>query len=67
VDALPAFPVSAYWRLDARAAWRLTDDLQFELVGQNILDDSHREFGDPTDVETTVVGRSFYGRLTWRS
>jgi iron complex outermembrane receptor protein len=67
VDALPAFPVSAYWRLDARAAWRLTDDLQFELVGQNILDDSHREFGDPTDVGTTVVGRSFYGRLTWRS
>jgi iron complex outermembrane receptor protein len=67
VDALPAFPVSAYWRLDARAAWRLTDDLQFELVGQNILDDSHREFGASTDVGATVIGRSFYGRLTWRS
>jgi len=67
VDALPAFPVSAYWRLDARAAWRLTDELQFELVGQNILDDSHREFGSPTDVSATVVSRSFFGRLTWRS
>jgi iron complex outermembrane receptor protein len=67
VDALPAFPVSAYWRLDARAAWRLTDNLQLELVGQNILDGSHREFGSPTDVNATMIGRSFYGRLTWRS
>lgn len=67
VDALPAFPVSAYWRVDTRAAWRLTDSLQFELVGQNIFDNSHREFGAPADASATVVGRSVYGRLTWRS
>ena len=65
VDALPAFPVSAYWRLDARTGWRLTDHIELELVGQNILDDSHREFGAPTDAGATVIGRSVYGRLTW--
>ncbi|HVZ68894.1 MAG TPA: TonB-dependent receptor [Rhizomicrobium sp.] len=67
VDSLPAFPVSAYWRLDTRIAWQVTDDLELELVGQNILDGSHREFGPATDANATVIGRSVYGRFTWRS
>lgn len=67
VDSLPAFPVSAYWRLDTRIAWQVTDDLELELVGQNILDGSHREFGPAADANATVIGRSVYGRFTWRS
>jgi len=66
VAPLPGYQVNAYWRLDARLGWRLTDQLQFDLVGQNLLMDSHREFGAPTDVNATRIGRSVYGRLTWR-
>jgi iron complex outermembrane receptor protein len=66
VAPLPGFQVNAYWRLDARASWRLTDQLQFDLVGQNLLMDSHREFGAPIDVNATRIPRSIFGRLTWR-
>lgn len=65
VDSLPAFDIDAYWRLDARLGWRLSDDLQFDLVGQNLLD-SHREFGAISDANATTIGRSIHGKLTWR-
>jgi iron complex outermembrane receptor protein len=67
VDALPAFPVSAYWRFDTRIGLRMTDSVQLEVVGQNLFDGSHREFGAVTDTDATTIGRSVYGRLTWRS
>jgi len=34
VDALPAYGVSSYWRLDVRLGWRLTEKLQLDVVGQ---------------------------------
>ncbi|HSZ75418.1 MAG TPA: TonB-dependent receptor [Rhizomicrobium sp.] len=67
VDALPGYDVSAYWRLDARIGWRMTDELQLDVVGQNLSDDSHREIGNPTDSNAIAIGRGVYGRLTWRS
>jgi iron complex outermembrane receptor protein len=66
-DELPNFGVDAYWQFDARFGWRVIDQLTLELVGQNLFDETHREFGTATDVGTTDVPRSFYGRLTWRS
>ena len=67
VDELPGFQIDAYTRLDARVGWRLTDHLQFELVGQGLLDDQRREFNAPTDANATQIGRSIFGRLAWRS
>ncbi|HSZ75601.1 MAG TPA: TonB-dependent receptor [Rhizomicrobium sp.] len=67
VDALPGYDVSAYWRLDARIGWRVTDELQLDVVGQNLSDDSHREIGNPTDSNAVAIGRGVYGRLTWHT
>lgn len=67
VDSLPGYRIDPYWRLDARLGWRVTDGLQFEVVGQNLFDDANREFGSATDVGATEIQRSVYGRLTWRS
>ncbi len=66
VDALPGYNVHAYWRLDARLGWRLTSKLEFDVVGQNLLSDSHREFGAITDANAVVIGRGIYGKLLWR-
>lgn len=67
VDDLPAFGVSSYWRFDARVGWRICDEVLLEIVGQNIFDDAHREFGNTSEVGTTEIQRSVFGRLTWRS
>jgi iron complex outermembrane receptor protein len=67
VDDLPSYAVSSYWRFDARVGWRVCDEVLLEIVGQNIFDDSHREFGNADDVGATEIQRSVFGRLTWRS
>jgi iron complex outermembrane receptor protein len=67
VDELPDYQINAYTRTDARVAYRLTDQLQFELIGQGLFDEDHREFTDPSDVNAAAIGRSIFGRLTWRS
>ena len=66
VDTLPGFSVPAYWRFDARLGWQLTDRWQVDLVGQNLFDDSHREFGAITAPNAIKIGRSVYGKVTWR-
>jgi iron complex outermembrane receptor protein len=67
VDALPAFGIDAHWRVDTRLGWRVTDALQFEIVGQDLFDDTHREFGAANSPSSTEIERGVYGRLTWRS
>jgi iron complex outermembrane recepter protein len=67
VDDLPAFQIESYVRLDAHLGWRLTDHMQFELIGQNLLDDQHREFGAASEANAATIERSFFGRLSWRS
>jgi iron complex outermembrane recepter protein len=67
VDSLPAFQLDATTRLDLRFGWRLTDDVQLDLVGQGLLDDARREFGAASGLNATEIERSVYARLTWRS
>lgn len=66
VSRLPGYDINAYWRLDTRLGWRLGDALQLDLVAQDLLSHSHREFNSLTDVNATRIGRSIYGRLVWR-
>ncbi|MEZ0261845.1 MAG: TonB-dependent receptor plug domain-containing protein, partial [Alphaproteobacteria bacterium] len=64
---LRGFAVDDYWRLDARLGWKPNDSLEFDLVGQNLLGPArHREFTPPTEGNATTIGRSVYGRATWR-
>jgi iron complex outermembrane receptor protein len=66
VDALPNYAIDSHVRFDARLGWGLTDTLEVELVGQDLFDESHREFGAMNEVNATLIERSIFGRLTWR-
>ncbi|HWA00215.1 MAG TPA: TonB-dependent receptor [Caulobacterales bacterium] len=65
-DNLRAFRIPASTRLDLRAGWRMTDTIELELIGQNVLDDSRPEFGDAAGPATVAIDRSLLVRLTWR-
>jgi iron complex outermembrane receptor protein len=67
VDVLPVPKVPSYITLDLRLAWSPRKDLEFAVVGRNLLDDRHPEFA-PTFIGTqkTEVERSVYGMVVWR-
>jgi iron complex outermembrane receptor protein len=65
VSALPAQQVGSYWTADARFSWRATPKLEFSVVGQNLIQPRHPEFGgDPGPL--VQVKRSAYGKITFR-
>lgn len=45
VDKLPRYNIPTYTELNLRLAFRLRPDLELALVGENLLDDRHPEFG----------------------
>jgi iron complex outermembrane recepter protein len=65
VGALPQPYVPGYTELDVRIAWRPNDTLELSLVGQNLLDRQHLEFGTPSPT-TAEVERGVHGKVTWR-
>ena len=69
VDCIPAMNVPSYLTMDIRFAWRPRQHLEFAVVGQNLLQPHHYEFG-PTwqnpGIEITEVPRGVYGTVTWR-
>lgn len=68
VDALHAprgGTVPSYMTLDLRLGWEATKNLEFALVGQNLLDDQHPEFGT-SRASRREIQRGFYGKVTWR-
>jgi iron complex outermembrane receptor protein len=59
--------VAAYHRVDSRFGWRPARPWEFSLVFQHLLDRQHREA--PVTVfldQSSEVGRSIFGKLTWR-
>jgi iron complex outermembrane receptor protein len=58
--------VPSYFEADLRLGWNITAALELSVVGQNLLDEHHPEFGfpDPARVE---VERSVHAMLRWRS
>jgi iron complex outermembrane receptor protein len=56
--------VPSYVSLDLRLGWRPTPNWEFAIVGQNLLDRQHPEFGAPATRQE--IPRSVYGKLTWR-
>jgi len=67
VSRIDAYDIPAYTTLDMRLAWKASKDLELALVGQNLLDDSHPEFGSlfirstPSEIE-----RGFYATVDWK-
>jgi iron complex outermembrane receptor protein len=66
VDALAARTVPGYTKMDVRLGWRPKENFELSIVGQNLLDNRHPEFGEGFLVSPTEIERSVYAKATWR-
>ena len=57
--------VDAYSELDVRLGWRASSQWELSLVGQNLLDDQHAEFGPLAG--RGEIERGAYLKATWRN
>jgi iron complex outermembrane receptor protein len=66
VSALPAQLVKGYSTMDARLGWHFAGQFELSVVGQNLFQPRHAEFGgDPGGL--IGVKRSVYAKITWAS
>jgi len=66
VDSIGKLNVDDYATFDARIAWRPIKNLEISLVGQNLVEANHQEYG--TDIfgnSPAQVPRSVYGKVIW--
>jgi iron complex outermembrane receptor protein len=56
--------VPRYTTIDLRLAWQAMTQWEFALVGQNLLQRRHAEFGAPTSRQE--IPRAVYGKVTWK-
>jgi iron complex outermembrane receptor protein len=64
VSSLPAQKVAAYNTGDIRFGWRASRSWKMSVVGQNLMQPHHAEFG--SDVDTIVgIKRSVFATVTW--
>jgi iron complex outermembrane receptor protein len=62
---MPAQGVKSYNTADARFGWHFAGQLELSLVGQNLFQPHHPEFGgDPGGL--IGVKRSVYAQITWK-
>ena len=67
VDELPTLALPSYFSLDLRLAWRPHDGFEAAVVGQDLLDSNHYEYGaEFFRTHNTGVQRGVYGMITWR-
>lgn len=55
--------IPSYTTLDARIGWRLGKDVEFSVVGQDLLDKQHYEYAAETFALPTEIPRRFYGQI----
>lgn len=69
VDHLSGFaiPVGSYIQMDVRLGWEPRPNLEFAVVGQNLLDSHHLEFGGNPLVGRPLIEaqRGVYGMVTY--
>lgn len=61
-------PVPSYLEMDVRLAWKPRKNIEWAVVGQNLLDSHHREFGTNPRVGRPLVEaqRGVYSTVAWR-
>jgi iron complex outermembrane receptor protein len=65
-SALPAQNVPAYETLDLRLGWNVSSNVQVSLVGRNLLQPQHREWGTGDPNQTPLgIRRSAYVQIAW--
>lgn len=61
------YSVPAYTSLDLKVKYQLDPDVDISLVGQNLLEASHKEFLDDITISpATEIQRGLYLNLDWR-
>jgi outer membrane receptor for monomeric catechols len=67
VSGLPVQGVPSYTRIDTQLTWQFAERADLSVVGQNLLRDHHLESMDQlTLVNSSLIKRSAYAKLTWR-
>jgi len=56
--------VKGYSTADVRLGWRAGEGLDFSVVGQNLLQPYHYEFGEGFG-PLVGIKRAVYARITW--
>jgi iron complex outermembrane receptor protein len=68
IESMPldvtAAGIDAYTEIDLRLGWRVSDHWVLSIVGQNLLHDSHPEFG-PAEARGNLE-RAGYFKAEWR-
>ena len=65
VDNVPAQKIPTYTELNLRLGWQATPLIELSLVGENLLDAAHPEYGASAATRNEIA-RSVFGALTWR-
>ncbi|HMP74077.1 MAG TPA: TonB-dependent receptor [Kiritimatiellia bacterium] len=66
VDPITRLDVSSYFTLDARVAWRYRPNVEFAVVGQNLLESRHKEYSARfLNTLEPEIERGVYGKVTW--
>lgn len=58
--------VKNYIRFDTRIGWKPIDQLEFSLIGHNLLDDYHQEHTSGLYTPSVEIGRSVFGQMKVR-
>lgn len=66
VDQLEGFAIPAHTSFALNISANIQKYLRFTLIGQNLTDSSHREFGSASDLNMGEIERSIFGKLTWQ-
>ena len=66
VDKLPYYNIDEYVRFDTRLGWKATQGVEVALVGQNLFDNGHQEFGAPLHGQNNEIERNLYAKVTFR-
>jgi len=66
VNRLPAQSIPSYTRFDTGLNWLVGERTSLSVVGQNLFKDLHPEFeGITTTVQSGLMRRAVYGKMTW--
>jgi len=61
VGSVPHYSIPSYMRLDMGLTWHVSKSMEFSIIGQNLLDRAHPEFGDDGPIATEVQRGVFAG------
>jgi iron complex outermembrane receptor protein len=66
VDELAAQDVDDYTTMDVRVGWKPVENLEISVIGQNLLDNHHKEFRpEILALASSEIERGVYGKVTW--